>query len=98
VGGLAGQNTGSVNALTGLFTQGGANQAGGILGQANAQNSMTSGLLNGLSSLAGNSQLLSALGIGGGIKTTQSNLLGPSYNYARESIAPMNLNTSIPAF
>jgi hypothetical protein len=98
VGDLAKLNTSGAGGIADLIAQGGANQAGAIQGEANAQNGMTKNLLDGLGGLAGNQQLLSALGIGGGIKTSTSNILGPDYSFAAPKTQGFNLNTVIPAF
>lgn len=67
-GSIAGINNGASANIAGLLQQGGAQAAGGILGVNNANNSMISSLTNGLGSLAGNPQVMAALGLGGGIK------------------------------
>lgn len=76
--------------------QAGAAQAGGILGSANANNQLAS-TIAGIPSLFGNSQVLSALGLGGGVKSTStSNALGNLYNIPAQASSPLALNTNIP--
>lgn len=75
--------------------QGGQAAAGGILGGANASNQLAN-TISTLPSLGGNQQLLNALGLGAGGVNTSNILGGSNYNIPGQSVAPLNLNNSLP--